>query len=156
MACFSAKHKITRIGINSRPPQSSFGTRSLKSPSQWRFSGSAIRFINHIPSASPETLAEILRDPPTCPSNLPLSDFVYQSTFTVPNEPFGIRIIKVMQPSVQGMPQSSGLFLDCDVFSTKSISCERSEMDDALVKMRWLKNKIFFSLLTDQTVQSFK
>ena len=113
-----------------------------------------VRFINHFPAATPELLADYLCDPPTCPANLPLSQFVYQSTFTVPEQPYGINIIKVMQPA--GMPQSSGLFLDCDVYSTKPISCDDREVDETLVKMRWLKNKVFFSLLKDQTIEALR
>ena len=114
-----------------------------------------VRFINHISAATPETLHEFLRDPPTCPSNLPLKQFVYQSVFAVPEHPFGIRVIKLMQPSMQGLPQSSGLFLDCDVHTTRPIAFEEPAVDEALTQMRWLKNKVFFSLLTDQAVQSF-
>lgn len=112
-----------------------------------------VRFINHLPAATPEKLGEFLREPPTCPSNLPLKEFVYQSTFEVPEHPFGVRVIKLMQPP--GVPQSSGLFVDCDVFTTRPID-DNSAMNDALVKMRWLKNKFFFTLLTDQAIESFR
>lgn len=113
-----------------------------------------VRFINHIAAVTPATLADYLRDPPTCPSNLPLKEFVYQSTFQVPGHPFGVRVIKVMQPSMPELPQSSGLFLDIDVFSTTAIPNESGPLDDALIRMRWLKNKIFFSLLTEAAVES--
>ena len=115
-----------------------------------------VRFINHIPAATPELLPDVLCEPPTCPSNLPLSEFVYQSTFTVPDHPYGIRIIKVMQSATVGMPQSSGLFLDCDVFTTKPLACDESVLDEAPVEMHWLKNKVFFSLLTESVLQTFK
>jgi uncharacterized protein (TIGR04255 family) len=114
-----------------------------------------VRFINHIAGATPATLRDYLRDPPTCPSNLPLEEFVYQSTFSVPGHPFGIRVIKVMQPSMPELQQSSGLFLDIDVFSTTAIPDEPGPLDQALTQMRWLKNKVFFSLLTDAAVKSF-
>lgn len=32
---------------------------------------------------------------------------------------------------------------------------DSAALDDAFVQMRWLKNKVFFSLLTDAAVQSF-
>lgn len=115
-----------------------------------------VRFINHIPTATPATLRNILRDPPTCPSNLPLEELVYQSTFSVPGHPFGIRVIKVLQPSMPELPQSSGLFLDIDVFSMNAIANEPGPLDQALTRMRWLKNKVFFNLLTEATVQSFR
>jgi uncharacterized protein (TIGR04255 family) len=114
-----------------------------------------VRFINHIPAATPENLGDLLREPPTCPSNLPLKEFVYQSTFNVPGEPFGVRVIKVMQPTMPDVQESSGLFLDIDVFSTKAIPNESAVIDDAFGQMRWLKNKVFFALLTDAAVQSF-
>src|SRR5262249_20987948 len=83
-----------------------------------------VRLINQLPTATPATLRDYLRDPPTRPSNLPLEEFVYQSTFSVPGHPFGIRVIKIMQPSMPGLPQSSGLFLDIDVYSTTAIPNE--------------------------------
>lgn len=114
-----------------------------------------VRFINHIAAATLENLREYLREPPTCPSNLPLKEFVYQSTFSVPGQPYGVRVIKAMQPSMPELQQSSGLFLDIDVFSTTAIPNESRPVDEALTRMRWLKNKVFFSLLTDNAVQSF-
>ncbi len=114
-----------------------------------------VRFINQMASATPETLHDYLRDAPTCPSNLPLKEFVYQSTFSVPGHPYGIRVIKVMQPSMPGVEQSSGLFLDIDVFSSKVLSNDPAALDESLGRMRWLKNKVFFSLLTDAALQSF-
>jgi uncharacterized protein (TIGR04255 family) len=114
-----------------------------------------VRFINHIPAAAPETLHFYLREPPTCPSNLPLREFVYQSTFAVTGHPFTVRVIKVLQPSVPESPQMSGLFLDIDVFSTKAIPNDENSVDDALQRMRWLKNKVFFSLLTEGAIKSF-
>jgi uncharacterized protein (TIGR04255 family) len=115
-----------------------------------------VRFINHFAGATPATLPNYLRDPPTCPSNMPLKQFVYQSTFDVPGHPFGVRVIKVMQPSMPELQQSSGLFLDIDVFSTIAIPNELGPLlDEALTRMRWLKNKVFFSLMTDAAVKSF-
>jgi uncharacterized protein (TIGR04255 family) len=113
-----------------------------------------VRFINHFEGATAETLGEFLRDPPSCPSNLPLKEFVYQSTFEVPGHPFGVRVIKLLQPSIPGQPQSSGLFLDDDVFTTKAMTNDDEEIDTALARMRWLKNKVFYSLLADRTIQS--
>jgi uncharacterized protein (TIGR04255 family) len=115
-----------------------------------------VRFINHIATATASTLRDFLRDPPTCPSNLPLEEFVYQSTFSVPGHPFGIRVIKLMQPSMPELPLSSGLFLDIDVFSTTAIPNGPSPLDEALTRMRRLKNQVFFGLLTEAAVRLFK
>jgi uncharacterized protein (TIGR04255 family) len=40
-----------------------------------------VRFINQLPAVTTENVRDFLREPPTCPSNLPLKEFVYQSTF---------------------------------------------------------------------------
>ena len=113
-----------------------------------------VRFINHLAAVTPETLGDFLCEPPTCPSDLPLKEFMYQSTFDVPELPFGVRVIKVMQPP--GLPKSSsGLFIDCGVFTKRPVDNEQ-DMEDALIKMRWLKNKFFFTLLTPQAIQSFQ
>ncbi|QVL32226.1 TIGR04255 family protein [Telmatocola sphagniphila] len=113
-----------------------------------------IRFINRIPVASNDKLSDILRDPPMCPANLPLQEFVNQSTFSVPGHPFGIRVIQILQPSMPELEKSSGLFLDIDVFTTKPLPNDSGTVADSLKKMRWLKNKVFFNLLTEKTIQS--
>lgn len=113
----------------------------------------SVRFINHLREATPENLGDFLREPPTCPSNLPLREFVYQSTFAVPNLPFGVRVIKLMQPP--GVPSCSGLFLNCEVFTTRPLESDE-EMEQALVKMRWLKNKFFFSLLKPEAIRIYE
>jgi uncharacterized protein (TIGR04255 family) len=114
-----------------------------------------VRYINQISTATTENLTDVLREPPTCPSELPLKEFVYQSTFAVPGLPFGVRVIKVMQPSMPELQKSSGLFLDIDVYTTKAISTDPAELETALTQMRALKNKVFFTLLTEQAIQSF-
>ncbi len=114
-----------------------------------------VRYINHIPGATPATLEHYLRDTPTCPSNLPLKEFVYQSTFALPDHPLEVRVIKVMQPPMPEVQPSSGLFLDIDVYATKSIANDPPAVDEALNQMRWLKNKVFFTLLTTQVIQAF-
>lgn len=115
-----------------------------------------VRFINHIPAATPETLGSFLLEPPSCPSNLPLKEFVYQSTFAVPGHPYNVRLIKVMQPPSPELQASSGLFVDLDVFATNAIPNEPSALDQALTEMRWLKNKVFFSLMTPQALDLFR
>ena len=114
-----------------------------------------VRFINQIPLAGFDSLGRVLDAPPTCPANLPLNEFVYQSTFLVPNQPYAIRVIKLMQPQARGGEKAPGLFVDCDVYSTKPISREPKAIDEALADMRLLKNRIFFSLLTEDILKQF-
>lgn len=112
-----------------------------------------VRFINHIADAMPGNIADFLRDPPTHARNLQLKEFVYQSTFALPESPFDARIIKVMQQSPE--TKESGLFIDIDVFSTTTNSIDGVELEDSLRKIRWFKNKLFFTLVTDHAVKLF-
>ena len=116
----------------------------------------SVRYINHFPSATAETLGDILYEPPTRPEEMPLSDFVYQSTFTLPDHCLGVRIIKVMQPSTPQQRQSSGLFLDLEVYSTDILENDPATLADRFGKMRWLKNKVFFTLLKPAALKQFE
>lgn len=108
-----------------------------------------VRFINQVAVVNSDNIREYLQEPPTCPENLRLNEFVYQSTFAVPDLPFHIRVIKIMQPPILELQKSSGLFLDIGVFTNSAISTDESELDKALNSIRWLKNRVFFKLLTD-------
>lgn len=114
-----------------------------------------VRFINQIAVVTPENIADYLQEPPTCPKNLRLKNFVYQSTFSVPELPFDIRVIKIMQPRTPELEKSSGLFLDIDVATNSAISTNEAELDRSLSQIRWLKNKVFFTLVTPQSVKLF-
>lgn len=113
-----------------------------------------VRFINHLPSVTPGNVRDYLREPPTCLVGLPLKQSIYQSTFSVPGQPINIRIIQLLQSS--SLPHSAGLFLDCEAFTMRPLDIEKDDIDDTLGKMRWLKNKLFFSLLADRAIESLK
>ena len=115
-----------------------------------------VRFINRMEGCTPDNLKEYLKDPPTCPSSLPLIEFLYQSTFNVPGHSLGVRIVKTLQSECQGLTVEMGLLLDVDVFTTNPISCDDGTMDAILPKMRWLKNRTFFGLLTQSAIDRFK
>lgn len=114
-----------------------------------------VRFINQIASVTPENIAKHLREPPTFAPNLQLKEFVYQSTFALPRSSFEVRVIKVMQPLPQ-LQASSGLFLDIDVYTNSAMLSDGAEMDETLRRMRWLKNKVFFNLITSEALRLFR
>lgn len=115
-----------------------------------------VRFVNRIPTASFATLKEYLKEVPSFVSDLSLNGFLYQSNFDVPEHPLGIGIVKTMQPTVGEHSKTSGLIIDIDVFSKRPMLCEAQPLDEILPKMRWLKNYVFFSLLTENAVANFK
>ena len=102
-----------------------------------------VRFINHFPSATALTLGDFLKEPPSCPSNLVLTDFAYQSEFSVPEHRLGVRVVKILQSA------GSGLILDCEAFTTGTIMVDNFEATLVLSQLRWLKNKVFFDLVNE-------
>jgi uncharacterized protein (TIGR04255 family) len=53
-------------------------------------------------------------------------------------------------------PHDSNLILDLDVFTTKPIGCDDAAVDKHLPTMRWIKDKVFFNLLTKDAVSRFQ
>lgn len=112
-----------------------------------------VRFINRIAKADFDNLDEYLNEVPSFSTRLPLNGFMYQSRFDVPGEYLGINVVKTMQPENSEL---AGLIIDIDVFTRRPLSCDDRIMNDYLQKMRWLKNLVFFELLTPQTIKSFE
>jgi uncharacterized protein (TIGR04255 family) len=115
-----------------------------------------VRYINRIPSAEFGNLHDYFREPPSFLDYWSMNGFFYQSTFEVPGHALGVRIIKTIQPVPTADTDKTGLILDIDVFTRKSLPCEDRVLDDYLPKMRWLKNKVFFDLLKPQAIKSFQ
>ena len=129
------------------------GFVDLASPKEIQRLG--VRFINHFPTLTVGTLGNVLRESPLCPANLSLMEFVDQSSFDVPSYEYGVRVIKVLQAPMTGMRDASGLFLDIEAYTTKAIPNDQTGIDEALKNLRWLKNKVFFSLLTESAIKAF-
>ena len=128
--------------------------QEIGSPSQLDRLG--LRFINRIPVDPDRDLGEYLNEPPTRPMALPLAGFLYQSTFQIQKEGLAINVIKMLQPADGTRGVEAGLVLDIDVFTTRPMLIDSGKMDEALLKMRWLKNAIFFQLLTQRTINELK
>ena len=103
-----------------------------------------LRYVNRFADVDAARVATILKDPPSCPADFALQDFTYQSTLRIPGEPYAARVVKHL-PS----KGPSGLILDISAFTL-----EPSEINDSddLVRLRKLKNRVFFSLLTESEI----
>jgi uncharacterized protein (TIGR04255 family) len=115
-----------------------------------------VRFINRIEDATHDKLDQFLKEPPSLTTDFPLTGFVYQSTLDVPGHDLSIRIVKAMPPANSRSAGDSGLIVDIDAFTTRPMLCEDVLIDGCLSKMHWLKNKVFFDLLTDSAVGSMR
>lgn len=117
-----------------------------------------VRFINRIAPVDVSDLGTYLKRPPSTFSNLglPISNFLWQSRHDVPGQPFQINVIQAIQPPAGLQSNEPGLILDIDVSSTQPVAPTDELVADYLAKMRWLKDKAFFSLLKKSAVKLFQ
>jgi uncharacterized protein (TIGR04255 family) len=117
-----------------------------------------VRFINRIPISQIADAARVLQKPPQCLESLglPLSGFLVTIKHDVPQHPFQVEIVETVQPASPPEVGGYGLILDIDVFTTQGFECNNDVLDDHLTKMRWLKDKAFFALLTRDAITTFE
>lgn len=116
-----------------------------------------LRFINRIEFSQDEVkLEDYLENPPKPPRGMevPFAGFLHHNTLSIPGHPYGINVIQTIQPS-QGADVSWGVILDIDVFTTEPIDNQKL-IEQHLIKMRWLKNKVFFGSITSKTLELLK
>ncbi|NMC21715.1 MAG: TIGR04255 family protein [Thermogutta sp.] len=111
-----------------------------------------VRFINRIVPFDPDSAADYLTVPPSSPQafRLPIREFLHQSLFDVPNHPYNLNVVQTVQPAPMPHAEGMALILDIDVFTTKPLDLNENTLDQGLTEMRWLKNKAFFTLVTDK------
>ena len=110
-----------------------------------------LRFINRIAIKQEKVeLDDYYKYPPTSLKELnwTLAGYLHHDVFQVPETQYSVNLIK----TVQNVPGEIGLILDIDVFREKRFEYKESHLKQFLEEMRWVKNKIFFSSLTDKTL----
>ena len=129
---------------------------SLAEPAEIQRLG--VRFINRIRLAAISEVNRFLAKPPRClePIGLLSSDFFQRNVHQVPGHSFQINVVQTVQPSAPGEAEGFGLILDLDVSTTQAFDCDEQSLKDRLTKMRWLKDKAFFSLLKPAAIKRFQ
>jgi uncharacterized protein (TIGR04255 family) len=117
-----------------------------------------VRFINAIGPVQINELNGLLSLAPQSPPGMPLvpKQFLYQNTYEIPNYPYNLNVVRTIQPLEPTADNGFRLILDLDVFTTKPLAVNDEATQDALAEMRWIKNKAFFALLTDQAIARFR
>lgn len=116
-----------------------------------------VRFINRIPIQRVAQVKRYLSQPPKCLEGmgLPSEHFMYQSTHRVPDEPYGINITRTVPPAEMMADGTMTLIVDIDAFTRGSFGISEQESRDHLARLRWLKDKAFFSLVTGRALKEF-
>jgi uncharacterized protein (TIGR04255 family) len=117
-----------------------------------------VRFINSIHFTSMDEVEELLTAPPKSPSrmNVPLTSFTHQSIFAIPETLYNLNIVQTVQPTNALKSEVAHFILDLDVFTDQVPEIDEDSLKGHLSKMRWIKNKAFFSSLTPKAIERFK
>jgi uncharacterized protein (TIGR04255 family) len=116
-----------------------------------------IRYINRIPLDNGEQPSFYLNTVPPAPPGieLPIESFFHQDMYKVPNYPYHINWVRTIQPKGADLTDGQALIVDIDVSTTDLIELDQSILTQRLSEMRWLKNKFFFSCMTETALQRF-
>lgn len=118
-----------------------------------------VRFINRIDMPRDEfRLDDFLRNPPQPPRDLevPVLNYLYQDTFTVPGHAYSINRVQTIQPPAKDNLTTLAAILDVDVFTTHPCEPIIQMIETRLAEMRWLKDKVFFGSVTKKALRSFR
>lgn len=122
----------------------------------------AVRYINHIDVPSPCDLQDYLTSPPSVPKELSqqLTGFLTQNTINIAK--FGA-IARIVQSSAEGGDRDlntnkPSILLDIDVikFMDPQLELEDDSLWSHFEDLRQIKNDIFYSSITEKTVELFK
>ena len=114
-----------------------------------------LRFINRIAIKPAKIeLADYYKYPPKSLEELnwTLTGYLHHDVMQVPETPYRVNVIK----TVQNDPGEIGLILDIDVFMENRFEYNEVHLIESLEKMRWVKNKVFFSSLTDKALSEIR
>jgi uncharacterized protein (TIGR04255 family) len=115
------------------------------------------RFINRIPIHDMAQVRRYLLQPPKCLERmgLPSEHFMYHSAHRVPDEPYGIDMTRTVPPPELMADRTLALIVDIDAFTRTPFGTAEEESRHHLARLRWLKNKAFFSVITPRAVKEF-
>lgn len=116
-----------------------------------------VRYINRIPMDNGEQPSLYLRTVPLPPPGveLPTESFFHQDTYNVPGYPYHINWVRTIQPRQSTEADGQALIVDIDVFTTELLELDQVTLTQRLHEMRWLKNKVFFSCITETALKQF-
>lgn len=120
-----------------------------------------VRYINRISLQDGETPETYLSQAPSAQAEitpelgLQKTSFFYQDTYGVPGTPYFVNWVRTIQTQRQEALTERALIVDINVFTTTLVTPGRESLIRRLSEMRWIKNKLFFSCITQTALQRF-
>jgi len=114
-----------------------------------------LRFINRIAvKQATIEISDYYKYPPGSLKELnwPLAGYLHHDVMQVPETAYSVNVIK----TVQNVPGEIGLLLDIDVFMQNNFAYDELRIIECIEEMRWVKNKIFFSSITEKALEELK
>lgn len=112
-----------------------------------------LRFINRLAVGKGRKieLADYYKRPPLLIEGLDwsLSGYLHREVLQVPGTLYSVNVIK----TTQNTKKDIGLLLDIDVFMNNHLNFDELQISEHMNKMRWVKNKVFFSSLTEKALE---
>jgi uncharacterized protein (TIGR04255 family) len=117
-----------------------------------------VRYINRILLNNGEQPSLYLKNAPsTLPGlDFPTESFFHQDTYQAPGYPHSINWVRTIQPNGEDPAGGRALIIDIDVFTTEMLQLDQETLNQRLIEMRWLKNKVFFSCITETALKQFE
>jgi len=117
-----------------------------------------VRFINLIFPVQPGQFRDLLTIPPKCPEgmSMPIQGLMHKTTFGIPGYPYNLNVIQAMQPPISSQTEGFGLILDIDVSTTHAVEPKEELLKQHLNEMRWIKDKAFFTFLTEDAIKKYR
>jgi uncharacterized protein (TIGR04255 family) len=116
-----------------------------------------VRFINRFPIlAQPAKITDyfttFIDELPSM--NLLLGGFLHHDIFIIPGHPYKMNVIKTVQ-NLESTTDSA-FILDVDIFTSQPFSANTEQIEKHLKDMHWLKNKVFFNMVTSEQIGKLK
>lgn len=117
-----------------------------------------VRDINRISIQEGEDLSAYLKSvPPSLPGmEFPTKAFFHQDQYQVPGYPYTITWVQTVQTNASISIQGKAIIVDIDVFTGDLVNLDENNLIQHLLKMRWLKNKVFFNCMTPNALKKFE
>jgi uncharacterized protein (TIGR04255 family) len=112
-----------------------------------------VRYINRflVPAADLE-FSEYFNGLGAPPGGLPTGSFLYQDALTVPGYPYVVNVVRTFQPPKSQNDPAVSLLLDIDARDSEPTPPEKSTIERRLADLHWLKNRVFFSTMTERAL----
>lgn len=116
----------------------------------------ALRYINNLKIPMPiKDFSDYLTAPPLVPEELPQSVSNFLTRIIIYDQEFQARAI-ITQALDQLTSDVAPVILDIDVFKMDPKGIDEDEAWETIRKLRYFKNKIFFSSITDRLKEMYK